>query len=285
MSLLKRLLARDPAVASTTEVLVLSPHCDDAVWSIGALIAALRPAPLVITAFDDMGVAPSWVGRAFLERAGLTVNAASEARRAEDRGALAVVGASVLHLGLPDAVARCPHDYATPEQLAGPQAQIVAHDPATTELIARLAEVIDAKPARSYVLLAPYAIGRHVDHQVARAAAAALATAQTEVWFYEEFPYSSRRSGHSVTKAEEQLSPLVDLGHIEVDVSLTAPLQVEAGCVYESQVRAFYASTGAFVGAMRDHLYGMSAPAGTIATTTLVGPLTAQVRAAHVADI
>ena len=88
-------------------IAVVSPHLDDGVFSCGALLAA-RPGSVVVTALAGRrGVAlpPKWEGVTPWDAAcgfapGDDVIAA---RRAEDREALSILGASPVWLDFPDA--------------------------------------------------------------------------------------------------------------------------------------------------------------------------------------
>ena len=91
--------ARAPAGPVTTELVVVSPHLDDAVLSCAALLAA-RPGGRVVTAYTAGPAAwtdlTSWDERCGF-RAGVDVMAA---RKQEDRSALALLGAEPVWLDL-----------------------------------------------------------------------------------------------------------------------------------------------------------------------------------------
>jgi len=138
------------------DLVVLSPHLDDAVLSCGGRIAATTAAG----------------GRALVA-----------ARRAEDDEACRRLGAEPLHWDLADALYRTAADgaplYPTRHSLYSEPA------PGDDATAARLAERIAGLPAHR-LLLAPLAIGGHVDHRLARRAAA---SSGREVAYYEDFPY------------------------------------------------------------------------------------------------
>jgi LmbE family N-acetylglucosaminyl deacetylase len=163
------------------DVVVLSPHLDDAVLSIGAWIARLvrdGRRVEVWTAFtrqpDLTGVPRSW--RPFGDYA---------ARLAEDDEALDILGAGSRRLGLPERIWREPR----PRSLAG-----AFRGPTGTEgfeclpaLTATIAEVL-ARPGVE--LYAPLGVGQHTDHvEVALAAiqAGLACDALHRVGFYEDF--------------------------------------------------------------------------------------------------
>jgi LmbE family N-acetylglucosaminyl deacetylase len=179
------------------DVVVFSPHLDDAVLSIGALIARLvrdgRHVE-VWTAFtrqpDLSGVPRTW--RPFGDYA---------TRLAEDDRALNILGAGSRRLGLPERIWRQPR----PRSLAG-----AFRGPTGTEgfaclpaLTATMAEVLACPEVELY---APLGIGQHTDHvEVALAAlqAGLACGALHRVGFYEDFYALGEafRSQHPVSRA------------------------------------------------------------------------------------
>jgi LmbE family N-acetylglucosaminyl deacetylase len=168
------------------DVVVFSPHLDDAVLSLGGLIgreAAAGRAVEVVTCFTagpPLGTIPP-------ER---RVFGDYTARRAEDEGALAVLGARHRWLDLPERIWREPplghtvHVFRTPPAMDDFR-QLRAIRGAIGEYLARGAE-----------LYVPLAIGHHVDHvEVALAALREVLVrgAFDQVRFYED-PYAFGRA-------------------------------------------------------------------------------------------
>ncbi len=145
------------AAAVTADVLYLSPHADDAVFSAGGAIALAARAGrrvAVATVFSD--------------------GADAAARRAEDAAALARLGAARIDLGLVE----------TPPG-AGLRGLFAAPDPARVAAVrAALAPLLAALPDGAE-LHAPLAVGGHVDHRAVYTACAGLPRAR----FYEDQPY------------------------------------------------------------------------------------------------
>ena len=180
-----------------TDHLVLSPHPDDGVWSLGGRIARWRATGescAVVTVFDG---APGTVGEDWRQVA------APEVRREEDRRSLATLGTAHLRLGYPDAALRTSgsgagarHRYSHPRRLFGPpHADDVA-------LVARLREELAPLIATAAVVHVPLAAGHHVDHRLVRSAVEHIAPATTQ--WYEDFPYPLGRRDH------EGLRPVSD---------------------------------------------------------------------------
>jgi len=171
------------------DLLVLSPHLDDAVLSCGARLAAAAAsgaAARVVTVFagDEPAAPAGRLATELRERWGLPPGGVLAARRQEDLEACRRLAVEVEQWPLREALYRCDAAgeplYPTLAALFG---EIAAADqPAAAEVAARIAAL---PPAR--LLLAPLAVGGHVDHRVVRRAAEASGR---EIAYYEEFPYS-----------------------------------------------------------------------------------------------
>jgi LmbE family N-acetylglucosaminyl deacetylase len=180
--------------------LYLSPHFDDAALSCGGQIATYTAAGqsvlvVTITGGDPPADAPSDTVRQLHERWAASLLAegqlgsAAEAivaqRRAEDRAALAVLGAAWLHLPFLDCIYRCGPDdralYPGPVDMFGPP------NPDDEATPAALAEALAALPAAGRVYL-PLGVGGHIDHLATRRAAERVFAAPR---YYEEYPYTA----------------------------------------------------------------------------------------------
>ncbi len=225
--------------------LYLSPHLDDAVLSCGGLIHAQvragQPVVVVTLCAGQPGAGP---GSAFAQslhaRWGTVAAEAVSDRQAEDRAALARLGAAGRHLAVPDCIYRT-HPltgqalYASEEALWGPL------DPAEESLVqqcaATLGEILRRYPGSQFY--APLGLGQHVDHQLARRAAALTGAVSA---YYEDYPYADREANLSpnsrVTGAETQgLSPeLLPLTAADLGI------QSRAVAAYTSQLSTFWAS-------------------------------------------
>ena len=174
--------------------LVLSPHLDDAVLSLGGAIAAWTAAgervviATVYTAGPPLAeVAPE-----------MHVFADYATRLAEDDAACATLGAEVVRLGLVERAFRPPFltDFAyftTPAERAG-------------LALAPVRAALDAVALDAARIVIPLGVGNHVDHVATLVAGTDWALARglaDQLWFYEDF-YAlagALRSCHRVTRA------------------------------------------------------------------------------------
>ena len=171
---------------SASELVVVSPHLDDAVLSLGGLIGREAAAGRRVTVMSCFTAGPPLETIPPAQR----VFGDYSVRRAEDERALAALGAERRWLDLPERIWRDPplartlHVFRTPPAMTD-FAQLRAVRAAIAEVIERGAEV--------YV---PLGIGHHVDHvEVALAALREVLVrgAFDSVRFYED-PYALGRA-------------------------------------------------------------------------------------------
>jgi LmbE family N-acetylglucosaminyl deacetylase len=234
--------------SSACTLVYLSPHLDDAALSCGGQIHQQTCAGLPVVVITLCAGAPasekmSPFAESLHARWGVPAARAVAARRAEDRAALAELGAAALHLDVPDCIYRVSPAsgearYASEESLWG------ALHPEEAELAERCAEMLRAElqrlpGARWY---APLGLGRHVDHQLARRAAELA----FPVWaYYEDYPYADREanlSPHSKLSGDETLG-------LSAEVVPLAEADLQAKCravaAYASQLSTFWKSAAA----------------------------------------
>ncbi|MGH3873238.1 MAG: PIG-L deacetylase family protein [Pseudonocardiaceae bacterium] len=162
----------------------VSPHLDDAVFSAGGTIAGLVAAGWrvqVVTCFTASVADPSPFALSTQLDKGLGPDVDYLAlRRAEDTAACRVLGAEPVHLPLPEA----PHrGYTSARDLfAG------VHD--DDRIAEHLRAALAPQLAGANVVLAPQAIGDHVDHRVVVDAVAGLTS---RVLWWRDTPYVLRR--------------------------------------------------------------------------------------------
>lgn len=162
-------------------LIVLSPHLDDAVLSCAGLLTALRDRVerLVVTicAGDPGDVAgTSWLAR-------------PPVRRREDRAAMKALACPYLHLGFRDAVYRRSSAgaplYPRGSFLGPVHRDDEAHLVEVQRVLSRLCNGVGR-----VLVVSPLGVGGHVDHTLCARAACQLAGGDTQLLFYEEFPYS-----------------------------------------------------------------------------------------------
>lgn len=156
------------------EILVVSPHCDDAVLSLGTLLARARRPVRVLTLFDR--------SQATID--GTPPEAVTALRHAEDAGVAAAFGYRFEYAGLPDSSVRgvAWNDAGAPL------------DRALLERAARWLALRLAGSGGSAPLYLPAAIGMHPDHRLALLAALdalsrSYRRARRPVMLYADQPY------------------------------------------------------------------------------------------------
>ena len=182
-------------------IVAVSPHLDDAAFSVGGVLARLADAGhdvTVATVFTASVPDPSGFALACQTDKGIAADVDYLAlRRGEDVDAMRVLGVGHAHLGLPEA----PHrGYDSPAALfAG----------------VRPGDRLDLLPHRTAldadVLLAPQGLGGHVDHLLVVAAVAALG--RPTAW-WRDAPYVLRQPDADPSPGlPSGLQPLPLLGH------------------------------------------------------------------------
>ena len=140
---------------------MISPHLDDAVFSVGGLAAALAAAGhevTILTCFTQSVAHPTGFALACQLDKGLNATADyMQLRREEDTEACKILGARPIWLDLPEA----PHrGYNNAKELFE---TIKPSDTVQEKLYENLEKKISQK--RPYFIFSPLGIGNHVDHQ------------------------------------------------------------------------------------------------------------------------
>jgi LmbE family N-acetylglucosaminyl deacetylase len=162
----------------------VSPHLDDAVFSAGGTLAVLAAAGWrvrVVTCFTASVADPSPFALSTQLDKGLDAHADYMAlRRAEDSAAVALLGADAVHLPLAEA----PHRGYTsaPDLFAGRHADDDVAGPLAAALVPHVGD--------ADLVLAPQAIGDHVDHRVV---VDVVAAQRPDALFWRDTPYVLRR--------------------------------------------------------------------------------------------
>jgi LmbE family N-acetylglucosaminyl deacetylase len=197
------------AIYGGVPLLVLSAHLDDAALSCGALIAdaAAQTAVTVMTLFTEAGPPPYTLSaRRYLRLTGARdAKALYRQRRSEDQAALESIGTGWAHAGLIEAQHRrktaagrgarwaallpeLVHTYPV-YRLHVTRGRVAAADAGT--LRAAIDFVRSVAGRRPALVLAPLAVGGHVDHVLARLAAQ---RSGAPLIYYSDFPYNQRHA-------------------------------------------------------------------------------------------
>lgn len=182
--------AREPR-QERYDALYLSPHLDDVVLSCGGQVhqrCARGERVLVLTIFGGEPPAGplSELAAQILEQMGLERRDALAIRRAEDAAACEILGAEAVHWPFSEATFR----RADGEAIYGDVRALFARPaPADAPLVDELAQALARLPPADMVV-APLAVGSHVDHHVVRQAAEAAFA--DRLAYYEDFPYVAK---------------------------------------------------------------------------------------------
>jgi LmbE family N-acetylglucosaminyl deacetylase len=212
----------------------LSPHLDDAVFSCGGLILRQTNAGddvQVVTVFSGDPPVGELTPFAYeLHRRWGGEGSPMGLRRAEDLVACGRLGASVVHLGLADAVYRRGAGgealHPTVESLFG------LPSPEDEEQINLITDTLERAVAREAEVYLPLGIGSHVDHLLVRRAGERAGRAH---WYYREIPYVLREAPLVVEPPPAGVSEArVTLAEAEIEM-----WAIGAG-EYHSQISSFW---------------------------------------------
>ncbi|MFJ8228476.1 PIG-L family deacetylase [Streptomyces sp. NPDC094448] len=163
-------------------MLLLSPHPDDIAWSLGGTVARLRETGtelVCLTFFNRTRYAPGSPAHG-------DSDAVTRVRRAEEDRWGALTGVRLERCELADASLRGYDD--DTEMGAEPEPEVVA------EAAARLSSAL--LRLRPDAVLAPLAVGGHIDHSaVRRAVSGPLPVPEDGLLWYEDLPYAFGADG------------------------------------------------------------------------------------------
>lgn len=216
----------------------VSPHLDDAALSCGGQIfwqtqRGERVLVVTVAAGEPDTDIRSPFAQFLHHHWGLTAAEAVSHRRVEDQAACQRLGAETRYWTLPDAIYRLHPETQTPlytsdEDIFGP-----VH-PSEEPLIGDLARFFSSLPKARRVV-APLAVGSHVDHQLVRAAA-------ERVWgvsllYYEDYPYVQQNPqslAGMLQPARQWRSYLIPLSHA------ARAARIDAVKAYRSQIASLF---------------------------------------------
>lgn len=205
-SLIKTLLTH------TGRIVVLSPHLDDAIFSIGGLLSSCDPrsSRFVINIFTKSSKPLTLSAAQFLKQCRYTsITTLYEDRIREDAHALKQIGCTQVNLNQEDALFRKIQQRSILKQLLGrilpeflhvyptykfhiSKGKISQLDSITYQKISQ--EIDSLKLSGNDILLSPLGIGGHVDHVLVREVARQFID-RTRVYFYADYPYTLHTHG------------------------------------------------------------------------------------------
>jgi len=239
------------AMSAGEACLFLSPHLDDVILSCGALIATLGQscAVTVATIFTAAGPKPhTFAARSFLQKCSIAdADTLFAQRRAEDREVLAGLGVGHVHLGATDALFRSREPITPMARHVGRLFPELVHRyptywfdiargrlargdrPLVASLNARVSELLTSTNAT--LLFCPMAVGRHVDHIIARSIGAQH---PHQVVYYSDFPYSESYAPDRSFIRTNQLVPWTWEARIAEKVQLIRGYRTQANLLFPS---------------------------------------------------
>jgi LmbE family N-acetylglucosaminyl deacetylase len=226
---------------SAQHFVYLSPHFDDAAISCGGMLVRHAQRGDAVTVITVCAGTPDYqhlspFAQDLHVKWGRPRDPIAK-RRAEDTEAMRRLAAPAVYLGITDAIYRRDRRgrpiVTSDKTLFG---KLSADEHARIAPLAKdIKRHLPAK--RAARIVAPLATGRHLDHQLVRAAARVLAAQGYAVAWYEDFPYAEARG--SVTRARKQFGAgdwSCALFPIEVEP------KIHAIAAYTSQMRTTFQS-------------------------------------------
>ena len=216
------------------EWIYLSPHCDDVALSCGGLLWEQSKAGERVRVWTlcagDIPAGPLSSFAESLHQRWESGEGATALRRAEDLRACQLLGAEARYFDLPDCIYR--RDKPGGEHLyASEQALFGSLNPAEEKLINNLAAELASRIPKEAQVVAPLALGGHVDHRLVRAAADKI---EMQLWFYADYPYIERAG-------EQVWIELSHREHTDFPVSEAGLAAWEAGiAAHGSQISTFW---------------------------------------------
>lgn len=177
-----------------SRVVILSPHADDAVWSLGGVLGgwASRSGVTVITVFNAVPDYRALDAQRRDKGHAWRYLPSAAVRHREDARAIAALGAGVQALPFIDAAMRYDtpdFDYPTVGSLFGPVRS------ADAPLRRHVSDALAACLEPGDQVVAPLGLGGHVDHLIVRDVAIGLSQ---DVVFYQDVPYIADLSDHDI---------------------------------------------------------------------------------------
>lgn len=220
----------------------LSPHADDAVWSIGGLMHQLAEnghRVRLTTLFSAQARPFTDFGLSWAERCGVAPEELERLRRMEDVSAAECLRIEHQDAGLVDASGR--PWYRQGDRIGGMQAALDPRDDACEAVERYVTPQLEA--STDAILVSAAGFGGHVDHQATSGAAIVLESElPLRLWLYEDFPYVIK------LPLVEPLTALRGRDLVEVPINVESRrAHRRASCLYATQVRAMWESETQFL--------------------------------------
>ncbi len=247
------------------DLIYLSPHLDDVVFSCGGLlweqaIAGQKVSVWTICA-GDAPAGPISPFAQSLHTRWQSVQDSVAQRRSEDLAACRLLNVAYRHFPIPDCIYRRNprngvHLYTSEGALFGPL------DPSEAGLPAHVSHLLDRVLSPQVRLICPLALGGHVDHRLVRAAAGKLSR---PLWYYADFPYLFKEGAQDfpgvTLDLEEKVFPVSSRG-LEVWKSAVAAYASQTSTFWSDQaaldaaIQAYHAQSGHGIRLWRDKFAG-----------------------------
>jgi LmbE family N-acetylglucosaminyl deacetylase len=207
----------------------LSPHLDDAVFSAGGLIYEQAQAGFSVeiwtfmSGFPEPDVSP--FAQALHKRWGFSsAEETIRGRRAEDKNAAAILGASTLHFDFLDCIYRrgANGEWLYPDLFVPPY-------PEDARIPVQIAQAISARLRPDDVLVCQLAVGSHVDHVLVRQGAELVGRS---LLYDIDVPYILNHPGEGEAKS----AGMKESEHLITETGLSR--WQEAALTYKSQLAA-----------------------------------------------
>ncbi|CAK3841142.1 putative GlcNAc-PI de-N-acetylase [Vibrio crassostreae] len=223
----------------TNKIVVLSPHPDDVVWSLGGWLEKLSHYHLVqiVTLFDGdpEPLAEQLIKQTPKQKWRQLTDASF--RRKEDSKAIASLNCHHISLGNPEAALRLVDSQFEYEEID----DIFTHgnNIASHQIISELKSQIIALLQPKDIVIAPFAIGGHTDHLITFAIAKEL---ENRTAWYAEFPYA-------LSLSTDQVDALCQRQKLDVEPKLYSccwNTWITAAMQYRSQVLRLFSGRQRF---------------------------------------
>lgn len=159
------------------DTLILSPHLDDAVFSLGSALCE--------GAFGLVQIVNVFSRSRYTLRGLGNVQEVSSLRRVEDVTAMLTLGISATYLDFPDSSIRAEYF----DEAAYMDENL---DPASDNIWGQILEALRGEfQAIDYTrVVVPLGVGGHIDHRIVRDCCVALVGNKNKIWFYEDGTYN-----------------------------------------------------------------------------------------------